>query len=144
MQIWECLYQLICLLGDTLTPSKNVILGHMNLQDYQGAFLVPEIAHAIKLFSETNFTLFVSINDWLSAFDLMICLVLKILDKNRHAFVKHGCPRRQQSQNMAKLCISYILIPPHPTPGACDVSEVWGNHRWTYSPSLVTLSSPKL
>ena len=29
-------------------------------------------------------------------------------------FVKHGCPRRQQSQNMAKTSKSYILTPPHP------------------------------
>ena len=28
--------------------------------------------------------------------------------------MKHGCPRRQQSQNMAKICKSYILTPPHP------------------------------
>ena len=28
--------------------------------------------------------------------------------------VKHGCPRRQQSQNMAKISKSYILTPPHP------------------------------
>ena len=28
--------------------------------------------------------------------------------------------------------------------GARDVSEVWGTHRWTYSPSLVTVSSLKL
>ena len=33
---------------------------------------------------------------------------------------------------------------PRPTPGACDVSDVWGTHRWTYSPSLVTVSSLKL
>ena len=33
---------------------------------------------------------------------------------------------------------------PHPTPGEWDVSEVWGPLRWTYSPSLVTVSSPKL
>ena len=33
---------------------------------------------------------------------------------------------------------------PRPTPGACDVSEVWGTHRWTYSPSLVTVPPPKL
>ena len=33
---------------------------------------------------------------------------------------------------------------PHPIPGACDVRKVWGTHRWTYSPSLVTVSSPKL
>ena len=32
----------------------------------------------------------------------------------RHVFVKHGCPRRQQSQNMAKISKSYILTPPHP------------------------------
>ena len=29
-------------------------------------------------------------------------------------FVKHGCPRRQQNQNMAKISKSYILTPPHP------------------------------
>ena len=34
-----------------------------------------------------------------------------ILILTRHVFVKHGCPRRQQSRNMAK---SYILTPPHP------------------------------
>ena len=32
----------------------------------------------------------------------------------RHMFVKHGCPRRQQSQNMAIICKSYILTPPQP------------------------------
>ena len=32
----------------------------------------------------------------------------------RHVFVKHGCPRRQQSRNMAKISKSYILTPPHP------------------------------
>ena len=32
----------------------------------------------------------------------------------RHVFVKHGCPRRQQSQNMANISKSYILTPPHP------------------------------
>ena len=28
--------------------------------------------------------------------------------------MKHGCPRRQQSQNMAKISKSYILTPPQP------------------------------
>ena len=32
----------------------------------------------------------------------------------RHMYVKHGCPRRQQNQNMAKISKSYILTPPHP------------------------------
>ena len=62
--------------------------------------------------------------------------------KNRHVFVKHWCPRRQQSQNMAK--ISVLQFGPAQPPGACDVSEVWGTHRWTYSLSLVTVSSSKL
>ena len=34
--------------------------------------------------------------------------------QTRHVFVKHGCPRRQQSQNMAKISKSYILTLPHP------------------------------
>ena len=33
--------------------------------------------------------------------------------KTTHVFVKHGCPRRQQNQNMAKISKSYILTPPH-------------------------------
>ena len=32
--------------------------------------------------------------------------------KTRHVFVKHGCPRGQQRQNMAKISKSYILTPP--------------------------------
>ena len=36
------------------------------------------------------------------------------IEKTRHVFVKHGCPRWQQSQNMAKFSKSYILTPPHP------------------------------
>ena len=51
-------------------------------------------------------------------------------------------PRRQQSQNMAKISLSPTFWPA-PPPGACDVSEVWGTDRWTYSPSLVTVLSPK-
>ena len=34
--------------------------------------------------------------------------------KTTHVCAKHGCPRRQQSQNMTKLSESYILTPPHP------------------------------
>ena len=37
-----------------------------------------------------------------------------ILRLTRHVFVKHGCPRRQQSRNMAKISKSYILNPTHP------------------------------
>ena len=33
------------------------------------------------------------------------------ITETRHVFVKHGCPRRQQSRNMAK---SQILTLPHP------------------------------
>ena len=29
-------------------------------------------------------------------------------------FVNHGCPWRQQSRNMAKICKSYILTLPYP------------------------------
>ena len=32
----------------------------------------------------------------------------------RHVFVKHGCPRRQQSPIMAKNSKPYILTLPHP------------------------------
>ena len=37
-----------------------------------------------------------------------------IRKKIRHVFLKHGCPRRQQSQNMAKISKSYILTPLNP------------------------------
>ena len=53
----------------------------------------------------------------------------------RHVFLKHGCPQRQQSQNMVK-SLSRT--------GACDVREVWATLRWTYSLSLVIVWPPKL
>ena len=37
----------------------------------------------------------------------------------RHVFVKHGCPRWQQSQNMTKIQPFDLTTPP----GACDVSR---------------------
>ena len=52
------------------------------------------------------------------------------------------CPWQQKSQYKAKISVPYIFI--LPTPGAGEVSEGWKTHRWTYSPSLVTLLSSKL
>ena len=60
----------------------------------------------------------------------------------RHVFVKHGCPRRQQSQIWQK-SLSPIFWPA-PSPGACHARKMWGTNKWTYSPSLVTISSSKL
>ena len=39
-----------------------------------------------------------------------------------------------------KISKSYILTLPHPTPVACDVSEVWGTHRWTNNPSYFIIT----
>ena len=57
----------------------------------------------------------------------------------RHVFVKHGCPRRQQSQNMAKISKSYILTQPHPQGHVMSVKceepidelsvQVWSLHH---------------
>ena len=41
-----------------------------------------------------------------------------LTDRTRHVFVKHGCPQRQDSQNIAKISKSYISTPPPPQ-GAC-------------------------
>ena len=49
--------------------------------------------------------------DWIRNSNVFFTGILKI---TRHVFVKHGCPRRQQSQTMAKISKSYILTPPHP------------------------------
>ena len=56
-------------------------------------------------------------------------------------FVKHGCPRRQQSQTMAKISKSYIFDPA-PSPRACDASEVWATIRWTNGSVPVETYSP--
>ena len=37
----------------------------------------------------------------------------KLAKETRHVFVKHGCPRWQQSHNMAKISKSYIFTQPH-------------------------------
>ena len=55
-------------------------------------------------------------------------------------FMEHGCPRRQQSQNMAKSASPTFW----PHPGTWDVGKVWANYIWTYSPSLVTVWPPQL
>ena len=39
---------------------------------------------------------------------------LSLLGLTRHVFVKHGCPRWQQSQTIAKISKSYILTTPCP------------------------------
>ena len=41
-------------------------------------------------------------------------LCLYEMKTTRYVFVKHGCHRRQQSQNTAKISKFYILTPPHP------------------------------
>ena len=56
-------------------------------------------------------------------------LCFRYFFKTRHVFVKHGCPRRQQSQNMANISKSYILTPPHPEGHVmsvkCEEPKVW-------------------
>ena len=42
--------------------------------------------------------------------------------------------------NKVEMWQKSLYFDPAPPPGACDVSEVLGTHRWTYSPSLVTVS----
>ena len=54
--------------------------------------------------------------------------------KPRHVFVKHGCPRWQESPKFWSC----------PTIGACDVNEVWTALTWTYSPNLATVWQLKL
>ena len=59
--------------------------------------------------------------------------------RTRHMFAKHGCPLQQQSRSMAKICKSYILTSLHPLGRGMSVKC-----ERTYSPSLVTVSSPRL
>ena len=47
---------------------------------------------------------------------------LNALHKTRHVFLKQGCPRRQQSKNLANSPSPTFSA--RPTPGACDVSEL--------------------
>ena len=44
-----------------------------------------------------------------------------LLNDELDVFVKHGCPWRQESQNMAKISKSYILTLPHPQGHAMSV-----------------------
>ena len=59
----------------------------------------------------------------------------------RHVFVKHRCPQpaAKKSKIWQNLSKSYILtLPPY------DIRVEWAILRWTYSPSLVTVSPIKL
>ena len=51
-------------------------------------------------------------------------------DTTRHVFIKHGCPRRQQSENMIKISKSYILTLPNPQGHVMSV-KCEQTHRWT-------------
>ena len=53
--------------------------------------------------------IFLDIKKWISLYQEFDFLI-----STRHVFVKHGCPRRQQSRNMAKISKSYILTTPNP------------------------------
>ena len=66
--------------------------------------------------------------------NIFITVLITIL--TRHVFVKHVKHVSNKVQIWQK-SLSPIFWP-RPIPGGCDVSEVWGTHRWTYSPSLVT------
>ena len=67
-----------------------------------------------------------------------IIMLVKFNWLTRHVFVKCECPQWQQISKYGKIFKSHILTLPQPL-GACDVSEVWGTHIWTYSSSLVTV-----
>ena len=76
--------------------------------------------------------------EWIQFKCDMTTLFLQNNIQTRHVFVKHGCPWWQQSQTMEK---SQVLhFDPALPPGACDVSEVWVILRWSYRPSLVTVT----
>ena len=46
--------------------------------------------------------------------NLMICYFWQNVIFQQDVFVKHRCPRRQQSQTMTKIYNFYILTPTHP------------------------------
>ena len=75
--------------------------------------------------------------------EISILLAIQGKQKTRHVFVKHGCPRRQQSQNMAKISKSYILTPPHPKGRVMSVKCEEPIDELTVQVQ-VTVSPPKL
>ena len=54
--------------------------------------------------------------------------------KTRHVFCETQMTLAAPKSTYGKNVLCFDPIPPS---GACDVSEVWGTHRWTYSTSLV-------
>ena len=59
------------------------------------------------------FLLFQKLWPRLSFFKSRSKFKVKVTKSTRHVFVKHGCPRRQQSRNLAKIYKSYIFTLPH-------------------------------
>ena len=59
----------------------------------------------------------------------------------RHMLVKYGCPGSNRVKIWQTSPIPTFSNPP--PPGGWGVSEVRGSNRWTYSPSLFTVSSTK-
>ena len=75
-------------------------------------------------------------------YNIKVCLQDKGMRKLDMCFWNTDAPGSNKVKIWQK-SLSPIFWP-RPTPGAWDVSEVWGTLRWTYSPSLFTVSSPKL
>ena len=75
--------------------------------------------HMCKAMSTSFLQRFVVKSDYVFLYIYMHqCIPLPLLYLNkyitRHVFVKHECPRRQESQSMARISKSYILTSPQP------------------------------
>ena len=68
--------------------------------------------------------------------------ILYTVQEKQYMFVKHGCPSRNEVQVMHKNLYVLHFNPalPHRVARKC----VWETFRWSYSPSLVTISHSNL
>ena len=87
------------------TPDKVIRMCRYASQATQKLDSLKFHSRGITVIHQYSFTDYIYPFIYVDTLWLLIC---------KHVFVKHGCPRWQQSQNMAKISKSNILTPPHP------------------------------
>ena len=110
--VWQIIVPCVSNKSD-LEPSQRSRLSISEPLSWQGSFMPNMDAIFKELFPKSKFLVTGRLTDKWDSVNPHL--------QTRHVFVKHRCPRWQQSQNMSKMSKSYILTPPHP-PG--DVMSV--------------------
>ena len=85
----------------------------------RGGDLYIETPFLLKMSHSQKMQILQGVRIFCTSLELYFVVKWNPISLTRHVLEKHGCPRRQQSQNLANISKSYILTPPHPRGMGC-------------------------